>query len=42
MNFSSDASAKIEGLLVVNRDFCTQQMAEKASSALPPNKSVVP
>ena len=26
MNFSSDAIAKIEGLLAVNRDFCKQQM----------------
>ncbi|MBR3929442.1 MAG: hypothetical protein IKJ65_10625 [Clostridia bacterium] len=39
MNFSSDAIAKIEGLLEVNRDFCEQQMAEKASPASPPNKS---
>ena len=31
MNFPSDAIAKIEGLLNVNRDFCRQQMAEKAS-----------
>lgn len=31
MNFPSDAIAKIEGLLNVNRDFCKQQMAEKAS-----------
>ena len=31
MNFSSDAIAEIEGLLDVNRDFCKQQMAEKAS-----------
>ena len=30
INFSSDAIAKIEGLLAVNRDFCKQQMAEKA------------
>ena len=31
MNFPSDAIAKIEGLLNVNRDFCKQQMAGKAS-----------
>jgi hypothetical protein len=42
MNFSSDAIAEIEGLLDVNRDFCKQQMAEKASPALPMNCAVVP
>ena len=34
--------AKIEGLLEVNRDFCKQQMAEKASLALLPNGAVLP
>ena len=42
MNFSSDAIAKIEGLLAVNRDFCKQQMAEKAFVRWLPNESVFP
>jgi len=42
MDFSSDAIAESEGLLEVNRDFCKMQMAEKASSMLPPNCAVLP
>jgi hypothetical protein len=42
MNFSSDAIAKIEGLLAVNRDFCKQQMAEKAFVRWLPNESAFP
>ena len=42
MNFSSDAIAKIEGLLAVNRDFCKQQMAENSFGRWLPNESVFP
>ena len=42
MNFSSDAMADFEGLLEVNRKICQQQMAEKASPALPTNGAVLP
>ena len=42
MNFSSDAIAKIEGLLAVNRDFCKQQMAEKVFVRWLPNESAFP
>jgi len=42
MNFSLDAIAKIEGFLVVNRDFCKQQMAEKAFVRWLPNESAFP
>ena len=42
MNFSSDAMADFEGLLVVNRKICKQQMAEKASPTLPTNCAVLP
>ena len=42
MNFSSDAIAKIEGLLEVNRDFCKQQMAEKTFARWLPNESEIP
>ena len=41
MIFSSGAIAEIEGLLEVNQDFRKPQMAEKASPALPPNKSAI-
>ena len=37
VNFVSDAIAKIEGLLEVNRDFCKKQMAQKTPQMLPPN-----
>jgi hypothetical protein len=42
VNFVSDAIAEIEGLLEVNRDFCKQQMAQKARSDSPPNCAVMP
>ena len=42
MNFSSDAIANFEGLLEVSRGICKQQMAEKASSDVPPFCAGVP
>jgi hypothetical protein len=42
MHFLSDAMAKLEGLLEVNRAFCKQQMAENASLALLPNCAASP
>ena len=42
MNFPSVQLAEIEGLLVVNRDFCKLEMAEKASRDAPPNCAVLP
>ena len=42
MNFSSDASADSEGLLEVSRGICARQMAEKASSDVPPICVVLP
>ena len=42
MHFVSDAIAEIGGLLVVNRDFCKQQMMQKAPLVPPPNESALP
>ena len=42
MDFSSDANAKFEGLLEVNREICMPQMAKKASPDAPLNCAVVP
>ena len=42
MHFLSDAMAKLEGLLEVNREFCKQRMAENASLAPLPNCAVLP
>ena len=42
MDFSSDANANFEGLLVVNREICMPQMAEKTSADAPPSCAVVP
>ena len=37
MNFVQDATAKIEGLLEVNQDFCRKQIVQKSPQMLPPN-----
>ena len=37
VNFVSDAIAEIEGLLEANRDFCKQQMAQKAPQMMLPS-----
>ena len=42
MDFSSDANAKFEGLLEVNRGICMPQMAEKTLPDAPPNCVAVP
>ena len=42
MHFLSDAMAKLEGLLEVNREFSKQRMAENASLAPLPNCAVLP
>ena len=42
MNFAQDATAKIEGLLAVNRDFCRQQIAQNSPQISLPNCAVLP
>ena len=42
MNFVQDATAKIEGLLDVNRDFCRKQIGQKLPQMPPPNCAVLP
>ena len=37
VDFVQDATAKIEGLLVVNRDFCEKQIVQKAPQMSLPN-----
>ena len=42
MNFVQDATAKIEGLLDVNRDFSRKQIGQKSPQMPPPNCAVLP
>ena len=42
MDFSSDANADSEGLLEVNREIYTPQMAEKTEPDVPPNCAALP
>ena len=42
MNFVQDTTAKIEGLLDVNRDFCRQQIAQNSPQISLLNCAVLP
>jgi hypothetical protein len=42
VNFSTDAIADFEGLLVVNQEICKPQMSEKAPPDVPPYCAIFP